>query len=95
MVAVALRIIWDVRNDFVAELFVERLCLKAERSQKDSVASLRPGFVFGSPEEFCSVPLPAKRLRYPQGVEVEPTSPDVTKGSTEHRSSLRKMASGL
>ena len=33
------------------------------------MASLRPGFVLGSPEEFRPVPLPSKRLRYPQGVE--------------------------
>src|SRR5687767_15033772 len=79
VMAVALRIIWDVSDKVVAELFVEWPCLKAERRQEDSVAALRPGFVFGSPEEFRSVPLPAKRLRYPQGVKVEPPSPDVTK----------------
>ncbi len=50
VVAVALRVIRDVCDDFVAELLVERLCLKTERSQKDSVASLHPGFVFCGPE---------------------------------------------
>src|SRR5215204_1246585 len=86
--AMAFRIILGVSHDFVAELFVEWPCLKAERRQEDSVASMRPGFVFGSPEEFRSVPLPAKRLSYPQGVEVEPPSPDVTKGPAEHRAPL-------
>src|SRR5215207_5993042 len=86
--AMAFRIILDVSHDFVAELFVEWPCLKAERRQEDSVASLHSGFVFGSPEEFRSVPLPAKRLRYPQGVEVEPPSPDVTKGPAEHRAPI-------
>ena len=62
----------DVSDDFIVELFVEWPCLKAERRQVDSVALLRPGFVFGSPEEFRSVPLPTKRLRYPHGAEVEP-----------------------
>src|SRR5215210_547572 len=85
MVAVAFRVIWDVRDDFVAELFVERLCLKAEGSQEDTVASLHPGFVFGRPEKLRSVPLSAKRLSHPQRLEVEPSSPDVTQGSAEHR----------
>jgi len=62
----------DVNDDFIVELFVEWPCLEAERRQVDSVAFLRPGFVFGSPEEFRSVPLPTKRLRYPHGAEVEP-----------------------
>ena len=87
MVAVAPRIIWDVHDDFIVELFVEWPCLKAERRQEDSVA-LSPGFVFGSPEEFRPVPLPAKRLRNPQGVEVEPPSPDVTKSPAEYRAPL-------
>src|SRR5215203_1008363 len=86
--AMAFRIILGVSHDFVAELFVEWPCLKAERRQEDSVASMRPGFVFGSPEEFRSVPLPAKRLSYPQGVEVEPPSPDVTKSPADHRAPL-------
>lgn len=50
VVAVAPRVIRDVRDDFVPELLVERLCLEAERSQKDSVASLHSGFVFCGPE---------------------------------------------
>src|SRR5215208_6180361 len=86
--AVALWVVRDVCNDLVPELFVEWPCLKAESRQEDSVAPLRPGFVFGSPEEFRSVSLPAERLRHPQGVEVEPPSPDVTKGPAEHRAPL-------
>src|SRR5215218_2268248 len=82
--AVALWVVRDVCNDLVPELFVEWPCLKAESRQEDSVAPLRPGFVFGSPEEFRSVSLPAKRLRHPQDGEVEPPSPDVTDGSAEH-----------
>src|SRR5687768_15628576 len=52
------------------------------------MTSLRPGFVFGSSEEFRPVPLSAKRLRNPQGIEFEPPSPDVTKGPAEHRAPL-------
>src|SRR5215212_7052751 len=84
--AVALWVVRDVCNDLVSELFVEWPCLKAESRQGDSVAPLRPGFVFGSPEEFRSVSLPPKRLRHPQGVE--PPSPDVTKDPAEHRAPL-------
>ena len=97
VVAVALRVIRDVCDDFVAELLVEWLCLEAERRQEDTVASLHSGFVFGRPEELFPIPLSTKRLSNPQGVEVEPASPDVTKGSAEYasRSSFKKMASGL
>src|SRR5215211_7823101 len=86
--AVALWVVRDVCNDLVPELFVEWPCLKAESRQEDSVAPLRCGFVFGSYEEFRSVSLPPKRLRHPQGAEVEPPSPDVTKGPAEHRAPL-------
>src|SRR5215208_996436 len=86
--AVALWVVRDVCNDLVPELFVEWPCLKAESRQEDSVAPLRCGFVLGSYEEFRSVSLPPKRLRHPQGVEVEPPSPDVTKGPAEHRAPL-------
>ena len=45
-------------------------------------------FFFGGPEQLRAVSLPMEQFGYPQGVEVEPATPDVAEGSAEHRAVL-------